>query len=58
MMISIFGVCIFRVIYLAILMPIYQSLDILCIMYPISWALTNTMYLIYYPIRMKRLTKA
>lgn len=58
MIISIFGVCVFRVIYLGILMPIYQSLDILCLMYPISWALTNTLYLIYYPRRMRKLVQA
>ena len=58
MMISIFGVCVFRVIYLGILMPIFQSLDLLCIMYPISWVLTEIMYLIYYPIRMRKLVKA
>ena len=58
MMISIFGVCIFRIIYLGILMPRYHSLDLLCLMYPISWLLTNTMYLVYYPIRMRKLVKA
>ena len=58
MMISIFGVCIFRILYLNIFMPIYQSLDVLCIMYPVSWALTNAMYLIYHPIRMRKLVKS
>lgn len=58
MLISIFGVCIFRLIYLGILFTLYPSLDILCIMYPVSWALTNTMYLVYYPIRMRKLGKA
>ena len=57
MMISILGVCVFRVIYLGILMPRYQSLDLLCLMYPISWALTNTMYLLYYPRRMRKLVR-
>ena len=57
MMISIFGVCVFRVIYLGILMPIFHSLDLLCIMFPFSWALTEVMYLIYYPIRMRKLVK-
>lgn len=57
MMISIFGVCVFRMIYLAILMPIYGSLDILCIMYPVSWALTNLMYYFYYNARMRKLVK-
>ena len=58
MVISIVGVCIFRMVYLWILMPIYQSLDVLCIMYPVSWALTNLMYFIYYPIRMRKLVKS
>ena len=57
MIISILGVCVFRLIYLSILMPRYHSLDLLCIMYPVSWALTNTMYLIYYPRRMRKLVK-
>ena len=57
MMISIFGVCVFRVIYLGILMPIFHSLDVLCIMYPVSWALTNAMYFVYYPMRMRKLVK-
>ena len=58
MIISIFGICVFRVLYLTVLMPMFQSLDALCIMYPISWVLTNSMYLIYYPIRSKKLVKA
>jgi Na+-driven multidrug efflux pump len=57
MVISIFGVCVFRVIYLSVLMPIFHSLDVLCIMYPISWLLTEVLYLIYYPIRMGKLVK-
>ena len=57
MVISIFGVCVFRVIYLGILMPIYQSLDLLCLMYPISWGLTEVMYLLYYPRRMRKLVR-
>ena len=58
MVISIFGVCVFRIVYLAVLMPRYGSLDVLCLMYPISWALTNLLYFIYYRIRMKKLATA
>ena len=57
MIISIFGVCVFRILYLSILMPVYHSLDVLCIMYPISWIITGIMYLIYYPIRMRKLVQ-
>ena len=58
MVISIIGVCIFRIIYLGILMPVHHSVDVLCIMYPVSWVLTGMMYLIYYPRRMRKLVKA
>ena len=58
MIISIFGVCVFRILYLSILMPRHHSLDVLCLMYPISWALTNLMYFIYYRIRMRKLVGA
>ena len=58
MVISIIGVCIFRIIYLGILMPVHHSIEVLCIMYPVSWALTGVMYLIYYPRRMRKLVKA
>ena len=58
MVISLIGVCIFRIIYLGILMPVHHSLDVLCIMYPVSWVLTGMMYLIYYPRRMRKLVKA
>lgn len=57
MIFSIFGICVFRVIYLSVLFPLYPTLETLCAMYPITWVLTNTLYLIYYPIRMKKLRK-
>ena len=55
---SVFGICVFRVIYLGVLFPLYPTLEVLCAMYPVSWILTNTLYMIYYPIRMRKLVKA
>jgi len=57
MLFSVFGICVFRVIYLSVLFPLYPTLETLCAMYPISWVLTNTLYLLYYPWRMKRMIK-
>lgn len=54
---SIFGICVFRVIYLGLFFPLYPTLEALCAMYPVSWILTNTLYMIYYPIRMRKLVK-
>ena len=58
MLFSIFGICVFRVIYLAVVFRLYPSLEVLCAMYPVSWLLTNALYMIYYPIRMKKLVNA
>ena len=57
MLFSVFGICVFRLIYLWVLFPLFPTLEVLCAMYPITWLLTNTLYLFYYPYRMKRLVK-
>ena len=57
MLFSVFGICVFRLIYLWVLFPMFPTLEVLCAMYPLTWLLTNTLYLLYYPYRMKRLGK-
>lgn len=57
MLFSVFGICVFRLIYLWVFFPLFPTLEVLCAMYPITWLLTNTLYLCYYPYRMKRLVK-
>lgn len=57
MFFSVFGICVFRLIYLWVFFPLYPTLEVLCAMYPITWLLTNTLYMFYYPYRMKRLVK-
>ena len=57
MLFSVFGICVFRLIYLWVFFPLYPTLEVLCAMYPITWLLTNTLYLFYYPYRMKRLVR-
>lgn len=58
MIFSVFGICVFRIIYLGLFFPLFPTLEVLCAMYPVSWILTNTLYMIYYPIRMRKLVKA
>ena len=58
MLFSVFGICVFRILYLAFFFPAYPTLEVLCAMYPASWVLTNTLYMIYYPIRMRKLVKS
>lgn len=57
MLFGVFGICVFRLIYLGVFFPLYPTLEVLCAMYPITWLLTNTLYLFYYPYRMKRLVR-
>lgn len=57
MLFSVFGICVFRLIYLWVFFPLYPTLEVLCAMYPITWLLTNTLYLFYYPYRMKRMVR-
>ena len=58
MLFSVFGICVFRILYLGIFFPMFPSLEVLCAMYPVSWILTNTLYMIYYPHRMRKLVQA
>jgi Na+-driven multidrug efflux pump len=58
MLFSVFGICVFRILYLGLLFPVFPTLETLCVMYPASWILTNTLYMIYYPIRMRKLVRA
>ena len=55
MLFSVVGICVFRIFYLGLVFSRFPTLEILCAMYPISWLLTNTLYLVYYPIRMRKL---
>lgn len=58
MLISVFGICVCRIIYLGIFFPMFPTLEFLCAMYPVTWILTDILYVIYYPIRMKKLKTA
>ena len=58
MVFCLFGICVFRIIYLGLFFPLFPTLEVLCAMYPVSWILTNALYMIYYPIRMRKLVKA
>ena len=55
MLFSVFGICVFRILYLGLFFPRFPTLEVLCAMYPVSWVLTNTLYLIYYPTKMRKL---
>ena len=47
MLISMIGMCGFRLVWLAIVMPIFRDFRVVSICYVVSWILTASTYLIY-----------
>lgn len=54
-LITIAGVCVFRVAWVYTVFPLHQSLRTLVYSYPISWLLTTVMLLIAYPVIIRRI---
>lgn len=52
---TVFGTCVLRMIWVFAVMPVYQGFDHLMQVYPISWVLTGTMVIIAYKVRMRKL---
>ena len=46
--ISITGVCILRIVWLAVAVPIWRSVYTVCAAYPITWTVTSLLFFIYY----------
>ena len=49
------GICVLRIIFITIFMPIYHSVNVVIIVYPLSWAVTSILFVIYYLARRKKL---
>ena len=47
MLISMIGMCGFRLVWLAIVMPIFRDFRVVSVCYVVSWVLTASTYLIY-----------
>ena len=48
MIITLVGVCVLRVAWVLILVPIWHNLFMLSISYPVSWAVTSAIFIVYY----------
>lgn len=49
------GICVFRVIWIYTLVPVYNSMFAVSLSYPISWVLTSIAFVIYYMKARKKL---
>lgn len=45
---TLFGVCVFRVIWVAFVLPMHHTLQTLMLSYPITWVLTSALFVVYY----------
>ena len=57
MIVSVLGVCAFRVLWIFTVFAAYRSLTVLYLSYPISWAITGTAHLISYLVTKNRITR-
>lgn len=48
MVLSIFFVCVFRILWVAVMTPIFKSFDVIAISYPLSYLLNSIAFIIYY----------
>lgn len=48
LIITVVGICVFRLLWVATIFPVFHVIDGLCVCYPISWAVTALALYIYY----------
>ena len=56
-LITLTGICLFRVAWIYIAVPIRPALSTIALAFPISWALTGLLFVIYYVVSWKKLQK-
>ena len=47
-LITLFGICVLRVAWILVVLPVHHTLDIVLYSYPITWILTSILFIIYY----------
>lgn len=48
------GICVLRILFISVFMPIYHSINVVIIVYPLSWGVTSLLFVIYYLARRKK----
>ena len=54
MIITMSGVCVLRVLWILFAFPMNRTLEMVEISYPITWAVTSMLYLVYYNIFIRK----
>lgn len=58
MITSVFGTCVFRVLWVAFIFPMYPTFDMIYILYPITWILTGLLHYIFLFFARRRLKRS
>ena len=58
MLITCFGVCLLRIAWLFFIVPLAPGLNTIVLSYPVTWAITAVMFIVYYCYRAKKWTKS
>lgn len=57
MIMTCFGVCIFRVVWIFVIVPMNPTIEAVALSHPVSWGVTALLYIIYWNLRKRRLLK-
>ena len=57
MFISLFGICVIRIIWLSVAVPIFKDIKAVMFSYPLTWMITSLMFITYYLYNKKKLSK-
>ncbi len=52
-----FGVCIFRIVWIFVIVPMNPTIEAVTLSHPVSWGVTALLYIIYWNLRKRRLLK-
>ena len=52
-----FGICIFRIAWMLIVVPLKPMVEVVTLSHPVSWGVTAVMYIVYWNIKKKKLVE-
>lgn len=56
MVLTLFGVCLLRIVWIFLAVPVWPSLDTIVFNYPLTWGVTAVMFIIYYGKKINKIT--
>lgn len=54
MFLTLFGICLFRVIWILLIVPMNPSMGMVIVNYPVSWGVTAVLFILYFCYRIKK----